>query len=359
MTTAEKTKEWQSRLTLAIHAARATRSNIESMQQLLRACGNAIDADRIVLGEIVIDHARVIVSYGDDELVEGQLHKLPDHITAALALTDRVISPTPGVGFDYYISIGKKYVLMVDDTNDARQFNREEDRILTLLQYLFLEILMGIDDREMSERDGLTEVYNRAFLDTQLQQLEKERRNAEGSKPISILMIDCDHFKQKNDDFGHAVGDRILIELGKVLRKSVRKADFVSARTIKIKKSISDYNMSSEGFVARYGGEEFTIVLLGDEKAAKVVAERIRLKIEHDVTKRIKEVLESKLQTLTDDAREQMRAKIDSLTITASFGVATQHNNEPLAEIRQRADEALYIAKETGRNKIEVYDEAA
>lgn len=359
MTVTKKTEEWRSQLTLAIHAARATRSNLESMEKLLQACGDAIDADRIVLGEIIIDHARVIVSYGDDTLLEGQLHKLPDHITAALSLTDRVISPTPGIGFDYYISIGKKYVLMVDDTNDARQFSREEDRILTLLQYLFLEILMGIDDRETSERDGLTEVYNRAFLDSKLQQLEEDRRSAENVKPISILMVDCDHFKQKNDDFGHAVGDRILIELGKVLRKSVRKADFVSARTIKINKSISDYNMSSEGFVARYGGEEFTIVLLGDEKAATVVAERIRLKIEQDVTNTIKDVLQSKLQTLDGDARKTMLAKIENLQITASFGVATQHNGEPLSEIRQRADEALYVAKETGRNKIEIFDTAA
>ncbi|MDX2035336.1 MAG: GGDEF domain-containing protein, partial [Isosphaeraceae bacterium] len=126
------------------------------------------------------------------------------------------------------------------------------------------------------------------------------------SMPISVVMIDVDHFKSYNDTFGHTAGDEILVRFGRALVENVRDHDVV----------------------ARYGGEEFVILLPAtDESTSRRIAERIREAIE--------------------------AIPWESRPITASLGVSTVLA-EPLSprHLIDRADEALYRAKLDGRNRV-------
>ncbi len=149
--------------------------------------------------------------------------------------------------------------------------------------------------------DALTSVLNRKALDRALQQLEHD--DAEQS----LVFLDVDHFKEINDGYGHAVGDRVLAALGRLLRDHVRPNDVVG----------------------RYGGEEFVVVLRGaSPEAARRVAERIRQSI--------------------------FACDITGLPrrVTVSAGVAPRAVGESISELIGRADLALYAAKRAGRNRV-------
>lgn len=154
--------------------------------------------------------------------------------------------------------------------------------------------------------DPLTGIANRRCLDTALAR-EAERVSRMGL-PLTVIMVDVDHFKNVNDSFGHAIGDRVLQAVAAALAGLLRPYDMVS----------------------RYGGEEFLIMMPGtclDD--GMVAAERFRVA----------------LSTL---AIEGLRQKI-----TASFGVATLLRGQPLEDLVDRADMAMYRAKDKGRNRVE------
>jgi diguanylate cyclase len=134
----------------------------------------------------------------------------------------------------------------------------------------------------------------------------------ERDEPVSVLLIDIDHFKRFNDEFGHGVGDQVLKLMAKVLREGVREIDLP----------------------ARYGGEELIAVLPGaDLPACTAVAERIRRSVaECHVTRRS-----------TGEALPG---------ITISIGVAQFQGGESMADLIDRCDRALYLAKKTGRNRV-------
>lgn len=129
----------------------------------------------------------------------------------------------------------------------------------------------------------------------------------EGQLPIAALMIDIDHFKQINDNYGHPVGDSVLVALAQVCREALR----------------------SEDIFCRYGGEEILVLLPGvDEKVALMAAERLRSKV------------------------EQIRIpQHPEIRVTVSGGVSGGTISEDFRELIARADEALYRAKESGRNR--------
>src|SRR5260370_6611836 len=130
--------------------------------------------------------------------------------------------------------------------------------------------------------------------------------------PLSILMIDIDHFKKFNDSHGHQVGDQVLRLVGKVLQESVRDVDLA----------------------ARYGGEELIAVLPGaDLDRCAAVAERIRRRI-----------AEARL------TRRSTGREIGSVTV--SIGVAQFRLAEAAEAMIERCDRALYQAKRAGRNRI-------
>ena len=127
-------------------------------------------------------------------------------------------------------------------------------------------------------------------------------------------MLDIDHFKQFNDEYGHPLGDRVLEHVGQVLRNS----------------------LPPEAVAARYGGEEFCVILqeCGDLDSARTFAEQLRLKI----------------QSLRIKARGTDTV-LD--TISASFGVAVSKSGDTLESLLTRADDALYLAKRKGRNRVQ------
>ena len=127
---------------------------------------------------------------------------------------------------------------------------------------------------------------------------------------LACIMVDIDHFKKVNDNFGHATGDEVIKMLADILRSSTRGDDLVG----------------------RYGGEEFCLVLPGmTDKVAMKVAERIRLRVK----------------------TESERQFNSGPRITASLGVATILDGpESPEDLNNKADEALYLAKESGRNRV-------
>lgn len=156
---------------------------------------------------------------------------------------------------------------------------------------------------ELATYDGLTQIFNRQSIDSKLSySISKVRRYP---APLSIILFDIDHFKKINDTYGHSIGDNVLKELAKVTENSLRELDLLG----------------------RYGGEEFLIVLQETTvEGAHTVAEKIRKTIENN--------------------------SFDTApSVTVSMGIAELRENEIAEHFVQRADMALYIAKDRGRNQ--------
>lgn len=160
--------------------------------------------------------------------------------------------------------------------------------------------------QKLSSRDSLTGLFNRFKLEESFEYEQKQSRRY--NTELSIILMDIDDFKSVNDTYGHNVGDIFLKEIAEILKKSFRDVDTVG----------------------RWGGEEFLILLPKTNLAdSQQIAEEVRKKIE--------------LYPFREIGNK-----------TASFGVATLSNNESLSNLLNRADKALYLAKENGRNRVEV-----
>jgi diguanylate cyclase (GGDEF)-like protein len=168
--------------------------------------------------------------------------------------------------------------------------------------------------------DALTGLFNHRYLEEQLK--HEVARAQRFGRSLSLLFVDCDHFKKLNDTHGHRTGDEALRRIATVLQGAVRAADV-------------PIRMEVEPFAARYGGEEF-VVLLPETPAegAKVVAERIRARIR---------------ETEFPGGETQPLGRV-----TVSIGVATLAHGEDAAALVERADRALYAAKTQGRDRIVV-----
>jgi len=170
---------------------------------------------------------------------------------------------------------------------------------------------------QLSRTDALTSLHNRrSILDLLDQEIARVKRKP---APLSVVILDLDHFKKVNDTWGHPMGDRVLQIAARVLRESVRDSDHVG----------------------RYGGEEFMLILPGTRLTdALIVLERCRQQL-------------VAAEVITDSQQR--------LQITASFGLVCQDRAPLLAsqQLIQHADEALYAAKANGRNRIEVQPLAA
>ena len=169
------------------------------------------------------------------------------------------------------------------------------DRYQSILQELNTEL------QHASTHDHLTKVGNRQFMTWHL------NAAMERPEPFSVILLDIDHFKDVNDTFGHGGGDATLIAIAQHLLSSIREGDVM----------------------ARWGGEEFLILLPGAPlEVAMLSAERLRVNLE-------------KLSIKYGDAE---------IKITGSFGVCEHDPNEALRQTISRADKALYLAKQQGRN---------
>lgn len=157
----------------------------------------------------------------------------------------------------------------------------------------------------MATTDDLSGLLNRrAFLAVLERELQPEQRR---QGQMALLLIDLDHFKSVNDEHGHQMGDEVIRCVGQLLWINTREMDAV----------------------ARYGGEEFVMLLKGTSlEQAESIAERLRTQI------------------------EAMVGLPEPIRITASIGIAMKAPDDTVASILKRSDEALYLAKRTGRNRI-------
>lgn len=171
--------------------------------------------------------------------------------------------------------------------------------------------LVNIELSKLSSTDPLTHLLNRRTLDTKFREALAKEHSRNGR--ISLLMLDIDHFKQINDYYGHQAGDRCLIALGKLL---------------------SDLISPDKGLVARYGGEEFCIVLLGD------------------YTERVDEIAEN-IRHATEQYQLEFDGEIISLTISIGCYTTTVVPELTTEQLVKKADQALYLAKRNGRNRVE------
>ena len=163
--------------------------------------------------------------------------------------------------------------------------------------------------RRLASTDGLTEVYNhRTFQEHLTQEIARANRY---SRPLTVLMIDVDHFKVYNDTYGHPRGDIVLQDLARLLKEMSRTSDTV----------------------ARYGGEEFAIILPEtDSVGAQKIGQRLREQVERHPF----------------PGKECMPGG----TMTISIGVATHVPAGSKDALLQAADTALYTAKREGRNRV-------
>ncbi len=169
--------------------------------------------------------------------------------------------------------------------------------------------------KKLSITDNLTGLYNRRFFTESLTlELERSRRY---SQHFSLCLIDLDDFKDMNDSYGHLFGDKILSIFSHILKQNLRHSDTAY----------------------RYGGEEFAIIFPGSSlEGAALVAERIRTRLA--------------------EYPFNFENKSKEIRVTASFGISlTTVNDRNIEEIIRRSDKALYVAKNSGKNKIEISKE--
>lgn len=203
---------------------------------------------------------------------------------------------------------------LIDAINNMRIINREKIVQYGTLMHILSQSIPTIahekkqDEKKISHYkelaliDKLTGLFNRSEfmkrLDREIARLKRFKR------PLSVVMIDLDDFKQYNDEYGHQEGDYLLKEAANIFKYSVREIDTVG----------------------RYGGEEFILILPEtNEENSMNVCERIRRTLEQRKFKR---------------------------TVTASFGICTSYEITEKEKLIEEADKALYEAKRTGKNKI-------
>ena len=158
----------------------------------------------------------------------------------------------------------------------------------------------------MANIDRLTQIYNRAYFDMQLT-LEMERAKRY-DQDLFLIMIDIDHFKQFNDDYGHQKGDEVLTAVASIIKEHTRKNDTT----------------------ARYGGEEMAVIIpCSTPENAQITGEKIRRMI------------------------ETLSMEKTGVQVTISAGIASAKSSDlDVQKLIGNADRALYAAKKNGRNKV-------
>ncbi|QBJ78999.1 diguanylate cyclase [Aquitalea sp. USM4] len=213
---------------------------------------------------------------------------------------DFISKPIPPRILQARLKAGQRIIL------EQQNLRQEQARLRRHLEELSIDNRLA---QEAAQTDGLTGLYNRHYAMRYLPQIWEEARLAQ--QPLSALMLDIDHFKVVNDEHGHDVGDNILQQFAGILRLFCRRTDII----------------------CRFGGEEFLIILPDTRLPTAIqVAERIRA---------------------TLASRNLVTAGL-SLSLTVSIGVAeNQAQHKSVEALIKSADQALYRAKRTGRNRVE------
>jgi len=222
---------------------------------------------------------------------EPDTKDVPVILVTANGDDDSVVDGLDMGAFDYVIKPYSLSVLMAR----VRSALREKER-LNLLE-------------KWATTDPLTGLYNRRYFFEQAnREIERSTRN---QSPLTFVIMDIDHFKKVNDQYGHLLGDDVLEILAALFKESLRKVDIC----------------------CRFGGEEFVLCLPDtDQDTAFEVAERVRKQAK-------------KLSFETDK---------ETIHITISMGIASYKQDDSLETVLKRADEALYLAKDSGRDQTQI-----
>ncbi|MFK5976024.1 MAG: diguanylate cyclase [Sulfurovum sp.] len=208
--------------------------------------------------------------------------------------------------------LDERRLVSISDSNYKKQIfiislkfiEKSSHTIITLTDVTDMEN----DKKDLTQKayvDKLTQVYNRRYFEKEFgKEISIHKLN---QIPMSMMIIDIDKFKKINDTYGHQVGDDILKELAKLIELKIRKSDIFT----------------------RWGGEEFAMILADTSlEECRKVAENIRIMVEQNIF-------------------------VQNIKITCSFGVAQLDTVDTEGTLLKRADDALYRAKENGRNRIE------
>lgn len=225
-------------------------------------------------------------------------------------LNDQLTKANKGIA-----SAKNSYQLLLSQQQAGQDLLEERVQERTLELHIALQELEEAN-RELEQKntlDELTGLFNRRFYDQKI--LAEYRRSKRNLTPLSLIIIDIDHFKAVNDNYGHLAGDYCLVWLSNHIKQSLKR---------------------SSDMAFRYGGEEFCLILPDtDQKGAMALAEVLRKVIEQQVC-------------------THKEFKI-SLTISSGIFTYTQQDNVQPEQIFTSADKALYEAKNNGRNQIQVY----
>ena len=213
-------------------------------------------------------------------------------------------------------SIG--YLISYEDDNTYEIFdsvfwhNIILGNIIIILLLLFLFYILGINEKlkHIASIDKLTKLYNRnKFYEIAQNEIERAKRY---KRALSLIIFDIDHFKRINDTYGHNIGDYVLLELSNLIKKNIRKNDIAF----------------------RWGGEEFIVLAPEtDIDGASKLAEKLREAVEN----------------FNFD-------KVGKVTISLGVAEYNENKDKDIDSLINRADEALYISKESGRNRVTILD---
>jgi diguanylate cyclase (GGDEF)-like protein len=269
-----------------------TQEVVKNMVRVLTTLGEEpVDVDRIALQ---IEKRRL----SPNPMATGSRPSLKSHLTLPLAMEGEVIG---------CISL---------NSDQPNAYEAQDLQFFSVIGYQMAATLKHFrrfsSIKDMATYDKLTGLCNRRHFEERIK-VEAQKAFAK-HLPLSLIMVDIDHFKKVNDTFGHPEGDMVLREIASLLKKSVREKDTV----------------------ARYGGEEFILILPEARlEASSLIAERIRLLVEN---------------TLFDVGKAQ-------LNLSVSLGVSNYpvHRARSDEELIKMADLALYEAKRKGRNRVCIF----
>ena len=253
-----------------------------------------IDKERETAKEVFVAFTKIIYEMSQSsEKFDKTLNEQIDVIKASENMSD-ILSAK-----DVVLGQAKNFQ---SQTDAMREELEDSKRITSKLT----QLLEQVESKAMI--DPLTQVFNRGTYNMEIAQMIKEFKRYKN--PAALIIIDIDHFKIFNDDYGHKAGDAVLTLVASVIKDAVRDTDMVF----------------------RYGGEEFVVLLDNlDLKNALTVAEKVRAQIEsHHLTN-----------------------KANVLNVTVSIGLSCFKEGDIETSIFERADKALYKGKQNGRNRVE------
>jgi diguanylate cyclase (GGDEF)-like protein len=281
--------------------------------------GETIGADQGIAGRVYLTGETYVTSDAPtDRFFYGQVdHQTTYQTQSLIAIPIRIEQDVCGV-------------LELINRRDAPHFSREDRNLLEIFAgYISISIQNVLDARqaqEIAKRDNLTGLFNDRYLHVALN--EAIRRSRDQDQDLALLFLDLDYFKRVNDTWGHLAGSQVLREVGHILRRRVA---------------------ASGGIPARYGGDEFVLLLPRcDLEQAIDLAEEIRSKLVET--------------TFSSQPGEIQIEPLHLKGITCSIGIATlkRHLADDLSlsdsksALLRLADAAMYVAKETGRNRTAV-----